>query len=96
MKWIVEAETREDLVDGKMVICEEIVRCKDCKYIEDCCATCIYCRTIKTPEITGHSVDYVCQNKGSVIYDINIKNCDEMFLVRTPKVRGKSNGKNLD
>ena len=64
--------------------------------IEDCCATCIYCRTIKTPEITGHSVDYVCQNKGSVIYDINIKNCDEMFLLRTPKVRGKANGKNLD
>lgn len=64
--------------------------------IEDCCATCIYCRTIKTPEITGHSVDYVCQNNGSVIYDINIKNCDEMFLPRTPKVRGESNGKNLD
>ena len=32
MWWIVEAETREDLVDGQMVICEEIVRCKDCKY----------------------------------------------------------------
>ena len=32
MEWIVEAETREDLVDGKMVICEEIVRCKDCKW----------------------------------------------------------------
>ncbi len=33
MEWIVEAETREDLVDGKMVICEEIVRCMDCKYM---------------------------------------------------------------
>lgn len=52
---------------------------------KECCATCFYCRTIKTPQITGHLVDYVCLKKGSVIYDINIKNCDEMFLVRTPK-----------
>lgn len=33
MEWIVEAETIEDIVDGQMVICEEIVRCRDCKYI---------------------------------------------------------------
>lgn len=32
MEWIVEAETIEDIVDGQMVICEEIVRCKDCRY----------------------------------------------------------------
>lgn len=32
MEWIVEAETRADLVDGQMLICEEIVRCEDCKY----------------------------------------------------------------
>ena len=32
MEWIVEAETIEDLVDGQMVICEGIVRCKDCKW----------------------------------------------------------------
>ena len=57
--------------------------------IEDCCKTCIYCKHIKASKITGHSEDYVCLNKGSVISDINIKNCDELFLVRTPK-------KNLD
>ena len=33
MEWIVEAETIEDIVDGQMVICEEIVRCRDCEYI---------------------------------------------------------------
>lgn len=35
MEWIVEAETIEDLVDGQMVICEEIVRCKDCRYYKE-------------------------------------------------------------
>ena len=32
MKWIVEAETREDLVDGHWFGGEELVRCRECKY----------------------------------------------------------------
>jgi len=32
MEWIVEAECKEDLVDGYALIGEEFVRCVDCKY----------------------------------------------------------------
>ena len=32
MEWIVEAETREDLVDGHWYGGEELVRCKDCMH----------------------------------------------------------------
>ena len=32
MEWIVEAETREDLVDGHWFGGEELVRCKDCRW----------------------------------------------------------------
>lgn len=36
MEWIVEAETREDLVDGHWYGGEELVRCKDCKHRKTC------------------------------------------------------------
>lgn len=32
MEWIVEAECREELVEGHWFGGEELVRCKDCKY----------------------------------------------------------------
>ena len=35
MEWIVEAECREDLVDGHWFGGEEPVRCKDCKWFAD-------------------------------------------------------------
>lgn len=60
---------------------------KEDALIEDCCRTCLYCRYIKTPEVTGNPVDYICQNKGSVVSDIDIKNCDEMYSPKTPKVK---------
>ena len=60
---------------------------KEKALIEDCCRTCLYCRYIKTPEVTGRPIDYVCQTKGTVIQDIDIKNCDEMYRTRTPKVQ---------
>ena len=32
MEWIVEAECKQDLVDGYGLIGEELVRCKECKW----------------------------------------------------------------
>ena len=46
---------------------------------KECCRNCFYCQYIKSPSITGNPIDYVCQLKGAVIDDIDIKNCDEMF-----------------
>lgn len=34
MEWIVEAETREELVYGHWYVAEDLVRCRDCKYYE--------------------------------------------------------------
>ena len=60
---------------------------KENALITDCCRTCLYCYYIKTPGVTGNPVDYICQNKGSVIHDIDIKNCDEMYIPKTPKIK---------
>lgn len=46
------------------------------------CKTCRHCKYIQTPQITGHEIDYICERKGSVIDDITIKNCDEMYISR--------------
>lgn len=32
MEWIIEAECKEDLVDGYGLIGEELIRCVDCRY----------------------------------------------------------------
>lgn len=54
--------------------------------IKDCCRTCRYCRYVRTPNITGNTIDFVCQKKGSVVFNIDSKNCDEMYRPRTPEV----------
>lgn len=59
---------------------------KKSRLIEECCRTCLYCCYIKTPEVTGNPIDYVCQKKSAVVYDIDIKNCDEMYYPKKPKI----------
>ena len=79
---IIKVEDKEDYHKS------HLYSMKEKALIEDCCLTCLYCRYIKTPEVTGNPVDYVCQRNGSVVYDINIKNCDDMYSPKTPKVKG--------
>lgn len=55
-----------------------------------CCKTCRYCKYIRTPQITGRDIDYVCERKGSIIDDITIKNCDEMYVPREMKKERKN------
>lgn len=43
------------------------------------CNTCKWCKYIHTPSITGNQIDYICELKGSIIFNINIQNCDEMY-----------------
>ena len=43
------------------------------------CMTCEHCKYIKTPNITGNDVDFICEMRGSVINNIKIKECDTMY-----------------
>lgn len=47
-----------------------------------CCATCEYCKYIRTPQITGNPVDYVCEKRGAVIADVLEKECDGLYRER--------------
>ena len=58
---------------------KRIGKAKRSRKIKKCCRNCAHCRQIKSPSITGNPVDHICQLKGSVIDDINIKNCDGMY-----------------
>lgn len=52
------------------------------KKTKETCRNCRYISYIKTPEITGNPIDYVCRLNGSVIRDIDIRHCDEHFEKR--------------
>ena len=47
--------------------------------LKDVCKTCLYCRYIRTPEITGNPIDFVRALRGTVISDVNQKECDDMY-----------------
>lgn len=52
---------------------------------KESCKTCIYCKYIRTPSITGNPIDFVCQRKSAVIDDIEIKCCDGMYKLKRNK-----------
>ena len=43
------------------------------------CANCRHCRYISHSTITGHAIDFVCILNGSILDDVSIKWCDELW-----------------
>lgn len=58
-KWIVEAETLADIVNGRWTGGKKIVRCKDCKYHEDEEPGMVYCPNYVSGWV---SEDFFCKD----------------------------------
>jgi hypothetical protein len=58
---------------------------------DNICKTCMYCRYIRTPEITGNPIDFVCALRGTVIADVNHKECDDMYKKQWKVKKSKTN-----